>query len=103
MKHAARRIALALALSLLAGSALAQTQLRIGLGDDPDTLDPSLSRAYTTRIVLAAVCEKLFDINEKMNIVPQLALGQETSADGKTVTIKLRPRRPSTASTAISS
>ena len=91
MRHLARRVVLALVLSSLAGSAFAQTALRIGLGDDPDVLDPSLSRSYTTRIVLASLCDKLFDIDEKTNIVPQLALGQETSADGKTVTIKLRP------------
>ncbi len=91
MRHAARCLALALALAFSTAGAFAQTQLRIGLGDDPDTLDPSLSRAYTTRIVLASLCDKLFDIDEKMNIMPQLALGQETSADGKTVTIKLRP------------
>jgi peptide/nickel transport system substrate-binding protein len=78
-------------LSLTAGAAFAQTNLRIGLGDDPDALDPSLSRFYTTRIVFAALCDKLFDIDEKSNIVPQLALGSETSADGKTVTLKLRP------------
>ena len=36
-------------------------------------------------------CDKLFDIDEKLNIVPQLALSHETSADGKEVTIKLRP------------
>ena len=65
--------------------------LRIGLGDDPDGLDPTTSRFYTTRIVFAALCDKLFDIDEKAGIVPQLALGAETSADGKTVTIKLRP------------
>src|SRR6185503_16216207 len=29
--------------------------------------------------------------DEKLNIIPQLALGSETSADGKTVTLKLRP------------
>ena len=90
-----KRFALSIAFCLIAGTAAAQiqsqTQLRIGLGDDPDTLDPSLSRSYTTRIVLASMCDKLFDIDEKLNIVPQLALGQETSADGKTVTIKLRP------------
>ena len=75
-------------------------------------LDPTLSRTYTGRIVFASLCDKLFDIDEKLNIVPQLALGHETSADGKTVTIKLRPgvkfhdgepltpRPPSTASTA---
>lgn len=40
-------------------------------------LDPSLSRTYTARIVFAALCDKLFDIGEKANIVPQLATGQE--------------------------
>jgi peptide/nickel transport system substrate-binding protein len=86
-----RRFALTIAFCLAAGTAAAQTNLRIGLGDDGDALDPTLSRFYTTRIVFAALCDKLFDIDEKANIVPQLALGQETSADGKTVTIRLRP------------
>ncbi|TMJ23086.1 MAG: ABC transporter substrate-binding protein, partial [Alphaproteobacteria bacterium] len=63
--------------------ALGQTHLRIGLGDDPDALDPSLSRTYTARIVFASICDKLFDVDDKLNIVPQLALGHETSADGK--------------------
>src|SRR5882724_10633089 len=91
MRQTVRAAALAFAVSLIAGAAVAQTNLRIGLGDDPDGLDPSLSRFYTTRIVFAALCDKLFDIDEKSNIVPQLALGSETSADGKTVTMKLRP------------
>jgi peptide/nickel transport system substrate-binding protein len=69
----------------------AQTTLRIGLAEDPDILDPSLGRTYVGRIVFSAVCDKLFDIDEKLNIVPQLALSHETSADGKEVTIKLRP------------
>jgi peptide/nickel transport system substrate-binding protein len=72
-------------------AALAQTTLRIGLAEDPDILDPSLSRTYVGRIVFLAVCDKLFDIDEKLNIVPQLALSYETSADGKAMTIKLRP------------
>jgi peptide/nickel transport system substrate-binding protein len=69
----------------------AQTSLRIGLAEDPDILDPTLARTYVGRIVFAAFCDKLFDIDEKLNIVPQLALSNETSADGKEVTIKLRP------------
>jgi peptide/nickel transport system substrate-binding protein len=83
-------IATALLLSLGAG-VHAQTTLRIGLAEDPDILDPTLSRTYVGRIVFASFCDKLFDIDEKLNIVPQLALSQETSADGKEVTIKLRP------------
>jgi peptide/nickel transport system substrate-binding protein len=72
-------------------AAQAQSTLRIGLAEDPDVLDPTLARTYVGRIVFASICDKLFDIDEKLNIVPQLALGYETSADGKAVTIKLRP------------
>jgi peptide/nickel transport system substrate-binding protein len=81
----------AAALLSLAASVHAQTTLRIGLAEDPDMLDPSLGRTYVGRIVFAAFCDKLFDIDEKLNIVPQLALSHETSADGKEMTIKLRP------------
>jgi peptide/nickel transport system substrate-binding protein len=83
-------VAAAALLSLAAG-VHAQTTLRIGLAEDPDMLDPSLGRTYVGRIVFAAFCDKLFDIDEKLNIVPQLALSHETSADGKEMTIKLRP------------
>jgi peptide/nickel transport system substrate-binding protein len=90
-RHATASLALCLAaLCPAIGSAFAQGNLRIGLGDDPDVLDPSLSRTYTARIVFATLCDKLFDIDDKANIVPQLATGHEISPDGKTVIIKLR-------------
>jgi peptide/nickel transport system substrate-binding protein len=73
-----------------AGTANAQSTLRIGLAEDPDVLDPTMARTYVGRIVFASICDKLFDIDDKLNIVPQLALSHQTSADGKTVTIKLR-------------
>jgi peptide/nickel transport system substrate-binding protein len=87
------RLAAIATIALLAfeAGAHAQTTLRIGLAEDPDVLDPSMARTYVGRIVFAAVCDKLFDIDEKLNIVPQLALSHETSADGREVTIKLRP------------
>src|SRR5258707_11171439 len=69
----------------------AQTTLRVGLAEDPDILDPTLARTYVGRIVFASFCDKLFDIDEKLNIVPQLALSHETSDDGMEVFIKLRP------------
>ena len=85
-------LAAAAAAMLLSGpsAALAQTTLRIGLAEDPDVLDPTLARTYVGRIVFASLCDKLFDIDENINIVPQLALSHETSEDGKTVVIKLR-------------
>jgi peptide/nickel transport system substrate-binding protein len=87
------RLAAIAAAALLSLHAVAQaeTTLRIGLAEDPDILDPTLARTYVGRIVFASFCDKLFDIDEKINIVPQLALSHETSADGKEVTIKLRP------------
>jgi peptide/nickel transport system substrate-binding protein len=81
----------AAAFLLSASAATAQTTLRIGLAEDPDVLDPTLARTYVGRIVFASLCDKLFDIDDKLNIVPQLALSQETSEDGKVVTITLRP------------
>jgi peptide/nickel transport system substrate-binding protein len=78
-------------LVLWGSAAMAQTTLRIGLAEDPDVLDPTLARTYVGRIVFASLCDKLFDIDDKLNIIPQLALSHETSEDGKTVTIKLRP------------
>src|SRR5690349_14510507 len=71
-------------------SAHAESTLRIGLSEDPDNLDPTTAGSYVGRIVLATLCDKLFDIDENLQVVPQLALSHETSADGKTVTIKLR-------------
>src|SRR6266849_6446637 len=83
--------ALAALLTLASHAALAQTTLRIGLAEDPDVLDPTLARTYVGRIVFASFCDKLFDIDDKLNVVPQLALSHETAPDGKAVTIKLRP------------
>jgi peptide/nickel transport system substrate-binding protein len=84
-------VGIAVAALLSGTAAMAQTVLRIGLAEDPDILDPTLARTYVGRIVFASLCDKLFDIDDKLNLVPQLALSHETSQDGKTVTIKLRP------------
>jgi peptide/nickel transport system substrate-binding protein len=86
------RVAAAAALLIAStGIASAQTTLRIGLAEDPDILDPTLARTYVGRIVFASFCDKLFDIDEKLNVVPQLALGYEIAPDGLAMTINLRP------------
>jgi len=80
----------ALVLALASAAVPAQT-LRIGLAEDPDALDPTLARTFVGRVVFAAMCDKLLDIDEKLGIVPQLATAWEWSADNKTLTMKLRP------------
>jgi peptide/nickel transport system substrate-binding protein len=70
---------------------LAQAQtLRFGLAEDPDVLDPTLARTFVGRIVFSALCDKLFDIDENLNIVPQLATSYQWSADSKALTLKIR-------------
>jgi len=80
-------------LSLAACAAWAQAlpNLRVGLAEDPDVLDPTLARTFVGRIVFAALCDKLIDIDEKLNMVPQLATGWQWSADSKALTMKIRP------------
>ena len=90
MKTFSRRLLSSLFLALAPFALQAQT-LRVGLAEDPDVLDPTLARTFVGRIVFAALCDKLFDVDEKLNIVPQLATGYEWSADSKALTIKLRP------------
>jgi peptide/nickel transport system substrate-binding protein len=84
-----RRFLLAAACALtFFATAQAQT-LRIALREDPDVLDPTIARSYVGRIVFAGLCDKLFDLNEKLEIVPQLATGYEW-ADPKTLVLHLR-------------
>ena len=92
MNSQARHILLAAITSVLTlahGLTHAQT-LRVGLAEDPDALDPTLARSFVGRIVFSSLCDKLFDIDEKLNIQPQLATSYEWSADSKSLTLKLR-------------
>ncbi len=83
------RALIAVTLGCAAIAVQAQT-LRVGLAEDPDALDPTLARSFVGRIVFTALCDKLFDIDEKLTIVPQLATSYSWSADNKILTLKLR-------------
>src|SRR5215213_11087029 len=65
--------------------------LTIAFSTDPDVLDPTLARTFVGRMIFAHICEKLYDLNGKLQIVPQLAAAlPRFSADKQTVTIRLR-------------
>ncbi|ADI15525.1 ABC transporter substrate-binding protein [Truepera radiovictrix] len=80
---------LIVSLGVLLGLSWAQT-VRVGLNEDPDTLDPDLSRTYVGRIVFASLCDKLFDISTDLEIIPQLATAYAFSEDNLSLTITLR-------------
>ena len=102
--RAALLTAAALGLLALAASAGAATRggsapavrnggtLVVGLtAGEPDVLDPSLARTFSGREVFLTFCEKLYDLNAKAQIVPQLAAAMPSiSKDKLTVTIRLR-------------
>lgn len=77
---------------MLLGSLQAQAEstLRIGLGADPDMLDPHLARTYYGRFVFAAMCDRLVDVDENLKVMPGLATDWKWSEDGKTLTMNLR-------------
>lgn len=83
------RLAAAL-LPLLAAPALAQTTLRIGIGADPNVLDPAQSGSFVERVVFSALCDSLIEVGPDLSFRPELATRWEWSADGKALTLTLR-------------
>lgn len=65
--------------------------LVMALSAEPDRLDPTTSSSLYTRYVMQTMCQKLYDIDDQGEIVPQLATAlPEVSADGLAVTIPVR-------------
>ena len=85
-----QRLAALILMGFLSLPASAQ-HLRIGIASDPDVLDPTLSRSVAGRQVFAAMCDKLVDIDEKLNIVPQLATAWRWDDGGRALVLTLRP------------
>src|SRR3954454_10878170 len=90
-------VLLALSLTAAAGAhhaafAKAGGTITVGLtAGEPDALDPTTARTFSGREVFTTFCEKLYDLNSKAQIVPQLASALPAiSKDKLTVTIPLR-------------
>ena len=77
-------------LLLVTVPALAAGTLRIGLNEDPDALDPARSGSFVGRVVFAATCDKLIDLDAADNFVPQLATAWQWAPDNLALTLTLR-------------
>ncbi|HEY3608136.1 MAG TPA: ABC transporter substrate-binding protein [Pseudonocardiaceae bacterium] len=65
--------------------------LVVALAGQTGILDPTQSSTFDSRIVFANLCEKLYDVNAALRIVPELAAGlPKISADGLTYDITVR-------------
>jgi peptide/nickel transport system substrate-binding protein len=77
--------------STVTGSNRNDGYAQVALAEAPDLLDPTLAGTFVGRTVFANMCEKLFDVNAKLQIVPQLAAAMPRISDhGRTYTISLR-------------
>jgi peptide/nickel transport system substrate-binding protein len=80
----------ALLLLSLTTQALCGGTLRIGLNEDPDALDPATGGTFVGRIVFAATCDKLIDLDPRAQFIPQLATSWQWSPDALALTLTLR-------------
>ncbi|MCI2423017.1 ABC transporter substrate-binding protein [Saccharopolyspora sp. K220] len=70
----------------------AQNILVVTTPTEPDSLDPTNANNFAARLVFTSFCEKLYDVDDRLNIVPQLAAALPTfAADGKSLDIPVRP------------
>lgn len=84
-----RRVAALLIAASFSLPAAAQT-LRIGIGSDPNVLDPAVSGSFVERVVFSAMCDKLVDVGPDLSFRPELATRWEWAPDGLSLTLTLR-------------
>ena len=89
MRQITKFSATLLTAALLSTSAFA-ADIRIGLQDDADVLDPAQSRTFVGRLVYTSMCDKLVDLDNNLSVVPQLATKWAWGDNGNTLTMDLR-------------
>lgn len=73
------------------GQSGASGTVTVSMKEDPDTLDPTFAQSVGARYVFANMCKPLYDINEHIEVVPELTTGlPKLSDNGKTALINLR-------------
>lgn len=82
--------AVAAALLAMSGAAMADGMLRYATVGEPPSLDQQVITSDLATTIAHHMFEGLYTFDSSNAPVPLLAAGDETSADGKTITIKLR-------------
>jgi peptide/nickel transport system substrate-binding protein len=84
-----RGLGLVAAAMIVAGSAQGQN-LRVGMFEDLDIMDPALSRFFSGLQILSATCDKLLDLSPDLTVVPALAESYEWVDGARGLVLKLR-------------
>src|SRR3954470_5932678 len=95
-KHPKRLLA-SLAVATLVGTAalalpVEAASLRMAWSQDATGLDPHKQTAFSSLRLLELVYEPLVRLDNKLNVVPAIAMSWDFAADGKTLTFKLDPK-----------
>jgi oligopeptide transport system substrate-binding protein len=72
------------------GNGVVDQTITINWGAEPPSLDPGLATDTTSADVISNIMDPLVKLDDNLEPVPNLASSWTTSADGKTVTFKLR-------------
>jgi peptide/nickel transport system substrate-binding protein len=72
-------------------SAASANTLVVSTPTEPDSLDATLANTFAARLVFTSFCEKLYDVDAHLNVVPQLAAALPVvSSGGRSMDIPLR-------------
>ena len=90
VKTCLRLVGLALLLTLGDPFAATAASLRVGMADDPDTLDPAVSGSFISLQITSAMCDRLIEVGPQLDYLPGLASEWHWSADNRALTVTLR-------------
>lgn len=85
-----KQLLTAFLMSVAMGGTAYAADMRIGLNEDPESLDPALSRTFVSSLVYEQLCDRLFNTDLNMQIVPELATAWQWSDDGLSLVLTLR-------------
>ncbi len=75
---------------LVAVSGVNASELVVGLGEEPETLDPNLTTRFHSYMVLSNIIEPLFTLDHSYKVVPLLAESYHWAEDGSKMEVVLK-------------
>lgn len=68
----------------------ADGEIIVGIGEEPDTLDPNKTTRFHSYMILSHIIEPLFTLDNEYNVVPLLLESYDWSEDGSKMTVELK-------------